>query len=765
MQTMKHYTTFKLLKLTLQFMLLIAVSVPGILHAQETGQNASSRESDQFHKTMRAVRVANGPKIDGVLDDPVWEEAKFQDNFIQRVPDTGAPPTEKTEIAIIYDDENVYFGVRLHDSEPDKIHITEMRRDGDLVFDDRFEIVLDTFHDHQSAFNLIINAAGSVNDAIIREDGRIRNSAWEGVWDAKSSIDEQGWYLEIYVPWQTLRYNEGDNLVWGVNYVRTIIRKNEKDIWRFVPLYAGIEGQERVSQAGDVTGFNGLVTGGNFDFKPFVTGGMQRDDFVEDELGEIGIDLKKSITSTLTADFTINTDFAQVEADQEQVNLTRFSLFFPEKREFFLEGAGTFSFGQAQPGGNPINDVTVPQFSQAPNFQLFHSRTIGLSDGNLVPILGGARLSGKIGNYSLGLMSLQTEKTSLANNMSVIPETNFSAVRLKRDIFSRSAVGVMFLNKEERDGRYNRSIGFDSNFNFSERFSFFMVGAGTYSPEKKGKRNNFSGNTGLKFQSDLWQYNLSFLNIDKDFNPAMGFVKRTDIKFTDGSITFSPRPNNSTIRQIFFITNANYITDHRNQVLNKKVNGTITMDFENTANLSISVDREFEYLGKNFEIRPGRVIPQGEYTNTKFRGLYRSDRTKTVHGSFNMNWGDLFTGTSSGVGVSTTIRAHPRVFASADYNYSKVEIPEGDFHTNLISARLSYAFNTELYIKGFFQWVDDALLLDDRNQVSQNIILRYRYQLGADLYLVYNQENLIGNSNDVTTNRTLLAKFTYLLRK
>ncbi len=198
MQTMKRSTTNKFLKLTLQFMLLIAVFVPGILHAQETGQNASSRESGEFHKTMQAVRVAKGPKIDGVLDDPVWEEAKFQDDFIQRVPDTGAPPTEKTEVAIIYDDENVYFGVRLYDSEPDKIHISEMRRDGDLVFDDRFEIVLDTFHDYQSAFNLIINAAGSVNDAIIREDGRIRNGAWEGVWDAKASIDELGWYLEIY---------------------------------------------------------------------------------------------------------------------------------------------------------------------------------------------------------------------------------------------------------------------------------------------------------------------------------------------------------------------------------------------------------------------------------------------------------------------------------------------------------------------------------------------------------------------------------------
>ncbi len=336
---------------------------------------------------------------------------------------------------------------------------------------------------------------------------------------------------------------------------------------------------------------------------------------------------------------------------------------------------------------------------------------------------------------------------------------------MKRDIFSRSAVGIMFLNKKEVHGDYNRSISIDSNFNVNEKFSFFMVGAGTYSPGKKGKRNNFVENTGLRFKSDMLQYNLSFLNIDKDFIPVMSFVKRTDIKSTEGGITLSPRLNNPTIRQVFFITNTNYITDHSNRVLNKTLSGTFFMDFENTTNFSITVDREFEYFDKNFEIRPGLMIPQENYTNTKFRGLFRSDRTKTIHGSVNINRGDFFTGTSSGGGASTTIRAHPQVFASADYNYSKVELPEGDFHTNLISARLSYAFNTEFYVKGFFQLVDDALLFNDRNQVSQNIILRYIHKLGSDFYLVYNQENLLGSGNDVTINRTLIAKFTYLLRK
>lgn len=259
---MKLRTPKKFFRLSSGAIFCIILAVPFLSYAQGINTISDASENSPFHKEMRAVRITQSPEIDGVLDDPAWDEAEFQGDFIQRVPDTGAPPTEKTEIAIIYDDENVYFGVRLYDSEPDKIRITEMRRDGDKINDDRFEIVLDTFHDHQSAYNFIINASGSNNDAIIREDGRIRNGAWTGVWAAKSSIDEKGWYLEIFVPWQTLRYNEGDSLVWGANYVRTIIRKNEKDIWRFVPLYAGVEGQERISQAGDVTGFNGLEMGG-----------------------------------------------------------------------------------------------------------------------------------------------------------------------------------------------------------------------------------------------------------------------------------------------------------------------------------------------------------------------------------------------------------------------------------------------------------------------------------------------------------------------
>ncbi len=726
------------------------------LPSEVDAPTADSFESSPYHRTMKAVRVSHGPKIDGVLDDPEWEQAEFTGDFIQRLPDTGAPATETTEIAIIYDDDNLIFGARLYDSEPDKIVHSEMRRDGPLRYEDIFEIVLDTYHDHRNAFNFATNPAGARIDATLGEDGKIRNRVWNGVWNAKTSIDETGWYIEIAIPWQMLRFPEGDNLVMGVNFMRDIQRKNETDYWRFVPLYAGVDGHFRTSEAGDITGFNGLKRGGNFEIKPFMTGGVQRDDLAEDELGEAGLDIKANITSTLTADFTYNTDFAQVEADQEQINLTRFSLFFPEKRDFFLEGAETFAFGQSR--GRVLRPLASP-------IQLFHSRTIGISDGTAIPVIGGARLNGKVGDYTLGLVSIQTENTAIVDAEDV-PETNFSAFRLKRNIFSRSTVGVMLLNKEEIDGGYNRSVGFDSNLNINEKLSFYFVGAGTYSPDNDLNRNNFAGHTGFRFQADLFSVNAGFLNIEKFFNPEMGFVRRTGIKNTEGSITFSPRPKRwPSIRQLLFTANGMYQTDGGYRTLDKKVGGSFSIHFQNATRLQFKVDRQFEYLDEDFELRPEIILPQREYTWTTAGMTYSTGNVRKISGSFSINGGEFYNGTSLGGGISTNIYAMGRIVAQASYNYNEIKLTDGKFHTKKLTSRIYFTFTTDLYIKGFFQWVNDDLLLENRDRIGQNILVQYTYRPGSDFFLVYNQEKLVGKNNGELSNRTLLAKLTYFLRK
>lgn len=732
------------------------------LPSVNTARFQKSLEQDLLtRRSMTAVRITNSPRIDGRLDDPAWLQAEFQGDFLSREP-FGQPASEKTEVAILYDDENLYIGARCFDSEPDKIRATEMRRDGTLSKDDYFDLFFDTFYDKRNAFSFTTNPLGLRLDGTITEDGKF-NREWDGVWDCKTSIDDKGWYVEIAIPWQTLRFPEDPEQTWGLTVVRSIKRKNEDTYWRLIPLYAGRLGQFRISEAGILTGLKDLKQGGNLEIKPFVTGGIQRDITAKDELWDFGIDLKKSITSTLTADFTYNTDFAQVEADREQVNLTRFSLSFPEKREFFLEGAETFRFSK---------------------IRLFYSRRIGISSGNFVPILAGARLQGKIGKKTtLGVMSIQTEKTNTGQGTSsTVPQTNFSVFRLKRDVFSRSSIGVIFLNKQEIDGSYNRSIGFDSDFKINEKFSLFVVGAGTFSPDEQGElsrqRNNFAGTFGINWQSDLWQYNVSFLDIEDSFNPEMGFVRRTGLKRTEGRITYSPRPERwKSIRKLNFTTSGSYQTNMRNRVLNKQSGALFAINFENTSSFRITIDRDFEFLDFSWRIRDGFVIPRNEYTSMRYRVSYNIGTTRRIGGSVNINGGDFWTGTSKGAGLSGNFNASTHLLISLNYTYNKIDLPRkivdnviypgGEFHANTLTSRVTYSFNPDFFIKAYLQWFSDKLnpSLDGKDRLSGNVLLRYTYSPASDLYLVVDQQSLVGPGNTITQNRTVLAKLTYFFRK
>jgi len=720
----------------------------------------STPEAHSERRTMEAMYVSESPRIDGKLDDAVWQQFEFHDNFLAREP-FGMPASEKTEIAILYDDNYLYIGARCYDTEPDKIRATEMRRDGQLSKDDYFDLFFDTFHDSRNAFSFTTNPLGLRLDGTITEDGKF-NREWDGVWECKTSIDEKGWYVEIAIPWQTLRFPEDEEQVWGLTVVRSIKRKNEDTYWRLIPLYAGRLGQFRISEAGELTGLRNLKQGGNLEIKPFVTGGVQRDDFTENELGDFGVDFKKSLSSTLTADFTYNTDFAQVEADREQVNLTRFSLSFPEKREFFLEGAETFRFG---------------------HMQLFYSRRIGISGGTFVPILGGSRLQGKVGkNTTLGVMSIQTEKLNSDGESSSIPQTNFSVVRLKQDVFSRSTVGFILLNKQEINGSYNRSFGIDTDFKLSQNLSFFAVGAGTLSPDEEGKpsgkRNNFAGTAGFNWQSDRWQYSATFLDIEDEFNPEMGFIRRTGFKRTNGRITFSPRPQRwASIRKLNYTLTSNYQTDMKNRLLNKGTGGTFAINFNNTSSLRFNINRDFEFLDFNWSIRDGFMIPLGDYTTMRYSANYNSGSTHDIDGSIGLNYSDFWSGTSVGGSLNGNLAAYNKLLMTLSYRYSQISLPAktidetlhagGKFHTNTFTTRLTYSFNPDLFVKAYLQWFSDKLnpSLIGNDRVSANILLRYTYSPASDFYLVLNQQSLVGTGNTVLQNRTALAKLTYFFRK
>jgi len=717
-----------------------------------------------WHRAYDAVRISEAPKIDGRLDDPVWQTAAFTGDFLQREPQEGEPATERTEVALVYDADNLYIAARCYDAQPGEIRATEMRRDQFLWDDDYFEIILDTFDDKRSAFYFNTNALGARSDGKISDEGKNNNRDWDGVWACKTSVDDSGWYVEIAIPWQTLRFKEGDDVAWNANFVRMIKRKNEDDYWRLVSRDFGRNGKFMMSQAGRIRGFSGLEMGGTYEFLPYFSGGIERDrttDFDMNVLNDMGLDVKWNLTTKMTADFTYNTDFAQVEADQERVNLTRFSLFFPEKRDFFLEGAETFRFGQGGEGHGFR--------SRAGNIQLFHSRRIGISSGCQIPIMGGMRVQGKTGKYTIGLMSIQTERTALSDDSgTTAPETNFSVVRVKRDVFSRSSIGFMLLNKQE-SAYYNRSIGVDSYFPVTDNFSFFAVGAGTLSPDEAGSpsrnRNNFAGNAGFNYNSDLWGYGLSFLDIEEKFNPEMGFITRTDIKRTAASLEYSPRPQQwRSIRQLEFNLRGNYQTDHNNFMLNREVSGEFQINFENSARFSITVNRNFEYLDYDWSSH-GYVIPEGGYAATTFRASYNTNRSNAVSAMINADGGGYFNGSKYGGRISADLKAFNRFRANVNYNYNWINLPGGEFHTNSLATRLSYSVNPDLYIKAYIQLLDDKLVNDGKYVVSSNILLRYIYKPGSDFFLVYNEGRLVGPGHEIIDNRTVLTKFTYFLRK
>ncbi len=717
---------------------------------------------------MTAVQVTESPRIDGKLDDPIWDQAVFSGGFIQREPVEGEPATEDTEVAILYDDKNLYIAARCFDSEPGRIIATEMRRDEHLWNDDNFEVIIDTFNDKRNAFFFTTNPLAMRRDGKVSDEGRVENSDWDGVWLCKTSRDDRGWFAEMAIPWQTLRFKEGDNITWGINFVRKIQRKNEDDYWKLIPRYAGRSGRFRMSEAGRISGFSGLKMGGKYELKPFVRGGIQKDSENElktERLGDTGIDLKMNLTGNITADFTYNTDFAQVEADQERVNLTRFSMFFPEKREFFLEGAETFRFGNT--------GSRMPWRMTSDKIQLFYSRRIGLESRQLVPVIGGARLNGKVGKYTMGMMSISTENTTIEDDdeIETVPQTNFSAFRIKRELFSRSSVGMMVLNKDETGGGYNRSVGLDSHFPLNENFTVFAAGAATYSPDEEGepsfKSNNFAGNIGFTWISDLWEYSASFLDIEEQFNPEMGFVRRTDIKLTEAKFAYKPRPKRfEAVRQIEFANTFQYQTDHNNKVLNRKFEGEYDVSFENTMRYSIDVTLEEEFLDEEWEVREGYIVPVGTYNNTEYRSRLSSNRSYAVHGNISGRFGEYFTGTKKGFQAEINLKAFSRLIGELNYNYDIIKMPEGKFHTATVTSRLSYTFSPDMFVKAFLQWYDDKLLNDGKNLFSANVIFRYIYRPGSDLFLVYNQENLLGGTgNDILQNRTIIAKLNYFFRR
>lgn len=682
--------------------------------------------------SITAVRIETPPMVDGVMDDSCWRLATPVTDFKQREPKEGLAATERTEIRLVYDDWALYIGVWCFDTEPHKLVANELRRDFSYAQEDNIEIIFDTYRDLRNGFLFVTNPNGARFDALVTDEGKNVNENWNGVWDVRTQTNSEGWFAEIEIPFSTLRFPDDTVQVWGVNFERNIRRKREQVRWQG---YSRNYELEQLSKAGLLLGLRDIHRGTTLEVKPYVSGGYQQNAFPEKSrtiLTKVGVDLKYPLTQTLTLDVTFNTDFAQVEADRAQINLTRFPLFFPEKRDFFLEGAGTFDLNF---GGRPL---------------LFYSRRIGLSNGEQIPIIAGARVVGKVDEYDIGVLDMQTGKKGNE------PTTNYAVVRVKRSILNESYVGMMLVNKQVSGG-YNRGYGADANLRFSNILgsNVLEVGgafAGTITPGLSGE--NLAYRVYVDYPNDFVDHFLGFRDVQQNFNPEVGFVSRRG-KQLSWALRIAPRPGVLGIRRLVFKpVDVEYYWD-TNNVPESAFWEWRPLGFttESGEFFEFNIQRTFDRLDADFEVFNGVIIPKGRYHYTHYEIQFETNSSRLLSGGVFYNWGDYYTGRRKALYASGTLKANRHLSLSADFSTNRIELFRGSFTTRELGAWIGYAFSTLLDTRIFVQWNNKD------QQVNLNFRLHWIPKIGSDIFLVLNA--LADSSHWRNSQTTMLIKVAY----
>ena len=717
---------------------------------------------DEFGRvTMRAIRLHQPLTLDGRLDEQVYYTVDSVTDFVQQVPDEGAPATEKTEVWVLFDRDTFYVAARCWSADPERIVANEMKRDSENMFgNETFSIMLDTFYDRRNAFAFLTNALGGFIDLTIANE-RTPNMDWNTVLDVQTERFDEGWMLEIAIPFKSLRYGTNPNQIWGVNFQRRVTSINESSFLTPVPAALGVMGMMQVSSGATLVDLEVPVGGKPFEIKPYVISGLTTNlDATPQVLNEFGrdagFDIKYGVTQGLTADFTYNTDFAQVEVDEQQVNLTRFSLFFPEKREFFLEGQGVFEFG----GGFTFDPNTIWFRGQryggdAP--VLFFSRRIGLQNGRTVPIHAGGRLTGKVGPYSIGLLDVQAGQDSISGAR----PTNFSVARIKRDVLRRSAVGAMFTGRsvstEGAGGNY--VYGVDGVFSFYDNLDINSYLARTETPGLHG--DDLSYQTQLKYNGDRWGLQVDRLAIGEHFNPEIGFLRRKDMRRNFASFRFSPRPQSiGVVRKFTWLASVDHITDGTGLLETRLQQGLFSAEFENGDQFFAGVTDNYEFLKEPFTIARNVTIPTGGYSFLNSRLVYVLGQQRVMSGSLTVDRGEFYNGewTSVGyargrIGLSSQLSVEP----SLSVNW--VKLPQGNFTTELVSTRATYTLTPRMFVAALLQYNSGA------DSLGSNIRLRWEYQPGSELFIVYTDErDTLTPHFPGIQNRAFIIKFNRLFR-
>ena len=698
-----------------------------------------------------------------MLGDPAWADVPFATGFRQTNPDEGQPATERTEVRVLFTADTLYVGVVCYDRDPDAIIVTDSRRDSSLSDSDSFQLIFDTFLDKQNGFVFGTSPAGQEYDGQVvnegvggsgmgrggasRGGGGGFNLNWDGVWQVRTQVSDIGWSAEFGIPFRTLRYPAGDSQTWGVNFQRTIRRRNETAYWAPLTLQYNLF---RVSQAGQLRGLQ--VPAGdteNLQLTPYVTGEAIRLDADPARgttaVGDVGADLKYSVTSGLTLDATWNTDFAQVEVDEQQINLDRFNLYFPEKRPFFLENAGAFAVSNA--GGAVQGDPAQTE--------LFFSRRIGIEQGRVVPILAGARLSGKVSNaVSVGFLNMQTEEVD-----GLTPANNFTVARVRHDLPNRSSVGGLLVNRQATgrlagDRDYNRTYAFDGRVGIGQDMDILGFVGRTDTPGREGRDHAY--NVGANYESQTWRFQGGFMESGEDFNPEVGFARRVGFRKVDGGIFYTWRPENflKSFELRPHVT-FNRFWDFNGFMETSLLHMDNRWEFEDSSSLITAWNVRGEGVREAFEIS-GIPVPPGEYEWSEGNIWFNYNRSAPVNAGVRLVFGGFFGGDILSVRSQLNARYAETFNFSLIWTRNDIDLPAGSVVTNLVGTRVAYNFSPRLFAQSLVQYNDSDRLW------SVNFRFGWLQDANTGLFLVYNETEGIRQYIPAGAGRSLILKYSYL---
>ena len=711
---------------------------------------------------VRATRISTPLVIDGQLDESVYTQVKPITEFVQQDPHEGAPVSERTEAWVLYDDRNIYVACRCLDEHPDRMVANEMRRDStNLRQNDNFAVELDTFHDKRNGFLFYVTPVGGMWDSLTTDE-RSNNGDWNTVWEAKGRRTANGWIAEIAIPFKSLRYKPGRDQVWGINLRRGIRYKNEYAYISPIKPQWGVGGIFHVSAAATLVGLEAPPSGKNLEIKPATINRLTTDHLAVPATtnhvkADVAVDAKYGLTKSLTADLTYNTDFAQVEADEVQVNLTRFSLQFPEKRDFFLEGQGTFQFGVVSSAGSPgaTGASASGGLTDAPT--IFYSRQIGLSNGIVIPILGGGRLSGRAGKWSVGALNI----ASKADDTAKVPQTDFTVLRVRRDVLRRSTIGVMVANRSQSivASGANTLAGIDGNFSFFQNVYVSGYVAGTSTPARTSDQTSYRGN--FTYGSDRYGFSLDRVVVERNFNPEVGFVPRQNVRRNFAAARFSPRPRrNRIVRRFSYEAGYNYETDTANRLESREVQGDYRIEMQNSDVLSVEAFRNYELLRTPLSLASNVKVPAGAYGFSHLRTAVALGQQHRLSGVAACDTGQFYDGTKQTFSLNARYGFTPQLGVEPNVSLNWVERAGTSALIRATGARTTFTVTPRMFVSALVQYASST------HSLSTNFRFRWEYQPGSELFVVYTDGHdtsaAIGTSR--LQNRGVVIKANRLFR-